>query len=197
MIYDERRKEEWMNILYVHGFGSKFDPSSDKVRYFSKHGAVSGINLDYTKPLNENLEAVKNAVKSRHIDMIVGTSMGGYMSIKASGETGLPFIAINPAINPIKSLGKKMEGVTFDGTPYKLSREALETYSPISGDEGYGLVVVAADDDVISPVDTIKECANYSLAISDSGGHRFNNIAVMDDEIQGFIHSVNVIGVEN
>ena len=36
-----------MKILYIHGFGSHYDPSKSKVQTLQSLGVVIGINLDY------------------------------------------------------------------------------------------------------------------------------------------------------
>ncbi|MEO1945163.1 MAG: YqiA/YcfP family alpha/beta fold hydrolase, partial [Candidatus Thioglobus sp.] len=40
------------------------------------------------------------------IDLLVGTSMGGYMVAAIGDKLGVPFVAINPAIEPRESLKK-------------------------------------------------------------------------------------------
>lgn len=66
-----------MNILYTHGFGSRFDANGDKVKELSTIGTVLGVDVDYSKGSEDVVDKVRDVIQHNHIDLIVGCSMGG------------------------------------------------------------------------------------------------------------------------
>ena len=93
-----------MKILYIHGFGSYYHPSKSKIQTLQRLGDVIGVNLDYCEGFEPSYEKVCEVVSS--CDLIVGTSMGGYMASHVGTAYGIPFVALNPAVNPRDSLLK-------------------------------------------------------------------------------------------
>jgi len=71
-----------LNILYLHGFGSSFDPHKAKVAKLTELGTVTGPDIDYTKTYSDIKEVIENFISNipKSIDLIVGTSMGGWLA---------------------------------------------------------------------------------------------------------------------
>lgn len=44
-------KDKPIRIMYLHGYGSRFDPHSDKMQVLSRLGEVFGPDLDYGQGL--------------------------------------------------------------------------------------------------------------------------------------------------
>ncbi len=112
------------------------------------------------------------------IDLLVGTSMGGYL-VAAIGDTlGVQFVAINPAINPSKSLQKYLgTHKTYYGEPYTLSEETIRTFDGIET-TGCGLILLDKGDDVIPYQDTKQLLdKHYSVKVFKGGSHRFEHMS--------------------
>ena len=45
-----------MNIAYLHGFASNFDPQSNKVNILKKIGSVDGVDIDYCQDAKTLIE---------------------------------------------------------------------------------------------------------------------------------------------
>lgn len=171
-----------MNILYIHGFGSSFDPNSKKVTALKTLGNVYGIDIDWTLHSEVNIKKILKRIIEVDADLLVGTSMGGWGAATVGSDCGIPFVAINPVTNPAESLKKYIgKGLNYDNeTEYNLTLETVESYRPIA-QTGYGLILLDEGDDVISAHNT-SELLNstYRINMFKGGSHRFEHI---DDSI--------------
>jgi len=187
-------EEVEVNILYVHGFGSSFDPESEKVKVLSELGTVYGVNLDWSQSPSAALELISDSILENKIDLVVGTSMGGWAAAASGTENGIPFVSINPAINPSSSLLRHVgHGVDYLGRKYSLSEKTVAEYEPLRTG-GCGLVLLAIDDDVIDPRETINNYSNqYDCRIFETGGHRFERLREALPLITQFYSSAEII----
>jgi predicted esterase YcpF (UPF0227 family) len=165
-----------MNILYIHGFGSAFDPESEKVKALGTLGTVYGVNLDYTMPFEVTKELVADAIQHHQIDLIVGTSMGGYTASQCAA--GIPFVAINPAIDPATSLQKYLGWHTdYSGNKFCLTPQIIQDL-PKFNTVGAGLILLDLADEVIDANITQAELQSHYKVVAWAGGHhRFAHIA--------------------
>lgn len=163
-----------MKILYVHGFGSKYDPTHEKIQQLETLGEVVGVDVDYCKGFSRAFETVLAVVLSEGIDLIVGTSMGGYMAAHVGSETGTPFVSLNPATNPSESLQKWVGGfVDYTGTEHHLAESVVQNYPDIVT-EGCGLVLLDSGDEVINAYNTQSMLESFfEVHMFKGGGHRF------------------------
>jgi len=176
-----------MNILYIHGFGSCFNQNSEKVRALSEIGEVFGIEIDYTKLFTDIEVAIIGLIIKKDIDLIVGTSMGGFCASVTGTKTGVPFVAINPVLEPVKTLSKYIgDGIDFSGNTYKLERKTLSSYPSFSLN-GCGLILLDRGDELIDSNQTAKILDQYyKIRIFDHGHHRFAHIQESLDDIRIF-----------
>jgi predicted esterase YcpF (UPF0227 family) len=116
-----------MKILYVHGFGSRVDPESEKYKALSTLGDVSAVAPDYSLSFSENIERIRPLLIDKNL--LVGTSMGGCMVSHLAEISKLPFVAINPVLFPRRTLMKYL-GTRFDyyGNPYTLTEVTARSY---------------------------------------------------------------------
>lgn len=163
-----------MNIHYIHGFASSFDPTSTKIQALSQLGPVGGQNLDYTRPTEQLIEAALANAPWESIDLIAGTSMGGWLAAVLGTRLGKPFVAINPSIAPQNTLGKYIgSGVDFQGQPYELTEAVVGSYFDIPK-TGNGLILLDEQDEVIDARATegaLKD--HYPVVMFPGGNHRF------------------------
>lgn len=187
-----------MKILYVHGFGSHFDPTHEKIVALETLGTVVGVDVDYCKGFTSAFETVLDTVLSEKVDLIVGTSMGGYMAAHVGAETGTPFVALNPAITPSESLTKWVGNFTdYTGKDHFLSESIVESYPDIIT-EGCGLVIVESGDEVISALTTVNTLSEFFRVETFVGGsHRFTHIDAALELIKSFyLQSQGAYGTE-
>lgn len=188
-----------MNIYYCHGFASRFDASSQKIKTLRQLGPVCGDDLDYTKPADETIQRSIDRLISTDVDIIVGTSMGGWLASIVGARLGIPFVAINPAIEPSQTLRAHVgKGVDFQGKEYELMASVVSGYGSLA-QGGCGLILLDEGDDVI---DWRKTRAafheHYSVVSFPGGSHRFEHMKASLPLIESFlVRSSLVYGAED
>jgi predicted esterase YcpF (UPF0227 family) len=184
-----------MNVLYLHGWGSKYDPESDKVQALRELGEVHGVDLDYTQGFEPVLVAALKVFLEKKIDIVVGTSMGGFLASHVGCQAGIPFVACNPALFPKQQLSKYLgHGTTYDGREYEFTEQALEGYPAFAGlgpedqkfnDEfkkGLGMIGVDLGDELIDSQETARiatQNETYPVMWFADGCHRFAHMTEM------------------
>lgn len=183
-----------MNILYVHGFGSRFDKKSSKIEALSEIGSVYGIDIDFTNPVDVWIKDVVKEISDKTIDLIVGTSLGGWTAAKVGSIVGIPFVALNPSIEPHESLKKyPKKGVTFYGKEYTIDDNTINSYHSIAKD-GCGLVLLEAEDEVIDSKVTYELLKNtYEVHMFSGGSHRFESLKDHLQMIENFYYQSKLI----
>lgn len=173
-----------LNILYLHGWGSEFKPKSDKTIALSKLGKVDGYMIDYSLSHEEVLATAKIEALTLQPDIVIGTSMGGWLASWVSSYYRIPFIALNPAISPKNSLLRLPKtGIDFTGRSYRLSKDIIKKY-PDMTKNAVGAIFVEMGDKVLDPYETIRQYENhYDIIQIPGGNHRFTNINKVVDYI--------------
>lgn len=182
-----------MNILYVHGFGSQFDPEHEKVKQLESIGTVFGVSVDYTRA-DAALTMVRNSIIDNQIDVVIGTSMGGYTAAKIGTELGIPFVAINPATNPAESLKQYIgNNVDHTGREYFLTETDVARYDPIPTN-GCGLILLDKQDEVISATATERLLDKFYNVVTFEGGcHRFSHMADSLELIRHHVENASIV----
>ena len=85
-----------MHILYIHGLESS--TNCLKVQWLKSLGhTVHNPEIDYKDP--EAFFKVKRIAKKHQIDLIIGSSMGGYFAHAIATSTNNDCILLNPAVH--------------------------------------------------------------------------------------------------
>ena len=148
-------------VLYLHGLESK--QGGPKVDFLANEFIVYAPKMDYNDPeLNIKMFFAMNDLKP---DLIIGSSMGGYVADILAQKYGTPAILFNPAL-------------------HNRSFEPAISY-PIEGDQaeiqGKKLVVLGKDDDVIPPYITklmLEDNFNYKIVLEEMGHQTPLNIFI-------------------
>src|SRR5258705_4085781 len=84
-----------MNTLYLHGLESKL--SDEKRAILEIYAPVIAPDLDYRS--NQNIiEFLYDTYKSQKIDVIIGSSMGGFAGYHLANLLGVKCMLYNPAL---------------------------------------------------------------------------------------------------
>lgn len=181
-----------MRILYIHGFGSQFDPNHEKIKVLETLGTVVGVNVDYCRGFENVCAVVKDAILESNIDLVVGTSMGGYTAACVGTKMGIPFVSLNPAVTPSVSLQRWVGNFTdYAGNDHVLTESMVATYPDIPTD-GYGLILLQSGDEVIpAGVTQIMLDDFYRVVLYPGGTHRFENLEKALPDITTFVSQAN------
>lgn len=182
-----------MKILYLHGFASSPDYKSEKIKALNSLGEVYCPHICYENGYDNVIDYLENEILASKPDVIVGTSMGGLMSAILGTYYGVPFVSLNPVLDPITSL-KKYIGIKekYNGDPIIFTENELDSYASVSfpyKNSSVGCVLLAKDDEVIDYHKSLNkiESANNNMikiCISTIGGHRFSNNEMMIDAVK-------------
>ena len=188
-----------MKILYLHGFGSRYDPEHEKIKKLETLGTVVGVDIDYCNGYERAVETATQAVYDEHVDLIVGTSMGGYLASHVGTKIGVPFVALNPAVEPAVNL-EKWVGTFIDWTGQGkcLTKNICADYPPME-EEGCGLVIVESGDEVVDAHNTYSQLKEvYETHMLTAGSHRFEHMDVALPLIQTFYDGAAInYGIDN
>jgi predicted esterase YcpF (UPF0227 family) len=148
-------------VLYLHGLESK--QGGPKVDFLANEFCVHAPAMDYTDPYL--------AIKVAHImenfqpDLIIGSSMGGYVADILAEKYGVPAILFNPALHN-RSFEPAIE--------YPIEGEQAEL-------QERKVVILGKEDEVIPPYLTkimLENNFNYKVVIEEMGHQTPLNIFI-------------------
>ncbi len=166
-----------LKTYYLHGFASRFDLTSEKLKTLATLGPVYGHNMDYTQGAETVTEESLDKLMQINPDLLVGTSMGGWLAGILGAEAGIPFVAINPVTNPRKILKAHIgKGVDHQGQPYELTASRVASYYAFT-QHGSGLILLDKGDELLPWSETEQALGGYFPVHSyDGGSHRFEHM---------------------
>ena len=162
------------NIIYIHGYGSCADPASEKVRMLG--GMTDEIFLVDTKgrydPSAYLSEIQKIILQEGEPSFFVGTSLGGFWAWMASIKYQVPFVSLNPVVNPYVQLKDIMD------------ETELATYENLKIPEPFysipGLIVLSENDPVLDSKmteDFFFRTSSLILNIAGSASHSLSDLS--------------------
>ena len=150
-------------------------------------GEVVGVDVDYCEGFDAAFQKVKVAAMT--CDLIVGTSMGGFMASHVGAVLSIPFVALNPAIAPRETLLKYVGSfVDYNGNKKVLDQKTVANYPDFKTVNGCGLILLEAGDKVIDPKHTLRALEDfYDVRMIEGGSHRFDSLSDQIKEIAKFV----------
>lgn len=163
-----------MNILYIHGLDSKLSP--EKKAILSQFGHVSSPDINYyTNP--SAIDSILQEIKGRNIDVVIGSSIGGFAAYYVSLAIEKPALMFNPAL---KKRSVAQEVPTF-------SRRSVDLK----------LFILGAQDEVVDPAHTLgflslafNEFTDYHIHIRPELTHNIP-LDVFENEVASFFKLLN------
>lgn len=96
-----------MTILNIHGFGGSPYNSAYSALQANNYTDIISPSIDYNAETPENIMAkLRNIIADNGIDLIVGTSLGGFFGAVLSAEKNIPVILVNPCLPAVSSSAK-------------------------------------------------------------------------------------------
>ncbi|EMQ95178.1 Hypothetical protein D778_02699 [Xanthomarina gelatinilytica] len=84
-----------MNILYLHGLNGSLKPKKRNI--LEAYGTVFAPSIDYQNNPNAILW-LYDSYKNKDIDIVIGSSMGGFAGFHLSKLMQIPALLFNPAL---------------------------------------------------------------------------------------------------
>lgn len=166
-------------ILFIHGFASLgLGMKSMALRDYFGTDQVLLPDLSHA-PANAigELEAL---LERYPVDLLVGSSLGGYYATWLNRQTSRPAVLINPAVAPFALLDDYLgehtrpDGSRFDLTPQHLV-DLRSLQRPALREEERYLVLLQSGDEVLDYRQAAAYYAAKDVVIEPGGDHRFQH----------------------
>lgn len=169
-------------ILFIHGFASC--GLGEKSKLLIDHfGRDQVLTPDLPLPPAEAAAFLERIKADQPIDLLVGSSLGGYYATWLNRQKPTPTVLINPAVRPWRLLCQHLgpqrrwcDGAEFDLTHQHIDQLKSLFRTPNSPDERY-LVLLQTGDEVLDYRDAAELYADQQLIVDNGGNHRFENLA--------------------
>lgn len=162
-------------ILYLHGLEGHL--SDEKRKILEKYANVTSPKLDY-RANNEMIQFLVNEYSNKNIDIIIGSSMGGFAGYYVSLIMNKPSLLFNPAL------------------PYRTSVKQIIPKTKIIRKK-FSHIVIGRQDPIIKAVDNldflIKNTSpddNIRINIINSLEHRIP-IEIFKQEVKLFFDKIS------
>ena len=179
-----------MKIVYLHGFNSAGDPTSDKVIALGKLGEVICPTYN-TLAAPSKIENFLNSVVVEHDPtIIVGCSLGGYWANRIAYTHFKLAVMLNPSIEPNINLMRAIgENVNFkNGEKGILTKNVVEQYNSMLNYNSNGLVFIDKGDELLDPIKSIQVLSTrFQVKAFEGGSHRFEHteeiLSIIDEAL--------------
>lgn len=143
-----------MNILFLHGLESTL--TIDKKNILEKYGNVFSPDLDYKSNPNM-IQFLCDEYQNQNIDVIIGSSMGGFAGFYLSKLLKVPALLFNPAL------------------PYHATEQNIPNIDAVH--EHLVQFVLGIQDDTIKAEDNLKYILNFVPRENDIRIHLLKDVA--------------------
>nr|WP_315198233.1 YqiA/YcfP family alpha/beta fold hydrolase [uncultured Flavobacterium sp.] len=164
-----------MNILYLHGLESKL--SDPKRAILEKHANVIAPDLDYKSNPNM-IEFLYETYRNQDIDIIIGSSMGGFAGYHLANLLGVLSLLYNPAL-PYR---KGTELII----PSHLSMNHPDTMRIVLGAQD---TIIDAKDNLAFLSQNVSDKTDYTIVFKRDLAHQIP-IAVFEEQTKAFFESI-------
>ena len=178
-------------ILYIHGFGSCGD--SVKSRTLKSHfGERDVLAPDVPVDPHAAISLLEELIEERDIDLLVGSSLGGYYAAYLADRYGIKSVLVNPSTRPYETLAAYVgensrwcDGAAFDWKSEYI--EALKLYDVKKEKASLQrLVLLQSGDEVLDYRLAAQKYSAYEVVIEEGGNHRFENLKEYVERIEAF-----------
>lgn len=175
-------------ILYIHGFASC--GLGQKSLVLREHFGAEHIlapDLDHRPAVA--IAQLEDLLSCQRIDLMIGSSLGGYYATWLNRRHALPTVLINPAIDPARLLAMHIgthtrwcdDGSFEFGQPELAELRSLQRTAPGPG-ERY-LVLLGARDEVLDHREAMDFYRGHQILIDAQADHRFSDLPAYLDRI--------------
>lgn len=182
-------------ILYLHGFASCGD--STKTRLLKAHfGADKVLSPDIPIEPDAALAWLQKLIETHNVDLLIGSSLGGFYATLLSGRYGIDTVLINPSCHPYQTLAPYVGENRYwcSGDPFEwksayllqLARMAETMQLP----DARMLVLLQTGDEVLDYRVAEAIYRDYEVVVEAGGNHRFENLGEYLERIERFAEAL-------
>lgn len=185
-----------MSILYIHGFASC--GAGNKVHALQKQfGEANVISPHLSPEPRQALAQLEEIISSHQVELLVGSSLGGYYAEYLQGRFKIPAVLVNPSTRPFNTL-KKYTGINKNwctGEEFEWKDEYVDQLLDLKraapAREEHYLVLLQTEDEVIDYRYAESRYENFRVIVEDGGNHRFENLHEYTQRIADFLQEVS------
>lgn len=176
-------------ILYLHGFAScgEGNKSSELKKYFTEENVFSP---DLSPSPTESIEIIERLLKSENINMIIGSSLGGFYATYFAEKYHMRAVLLNPSTKPWNTLAPYVgwQKRFCDQEEFEFKSVYLEQLKMLQviPEEGKYLVLLQSEDEVLDYTKAQSLYNKHKVIVEYGGNHRFENIHDYMSMIENF-----------
>ena len=178
-------------LLYIHGFGSC--GSGNIVTELKQlFGAEDVLSPDLPHAPKEAMEVLEQLISSNLVDLLVGSSLGGFYSEWLNQQHQIPCVLINPSTRPDITLTKYIGSVEdwCTGKVFEWTEDLVAQLMPFKRErpdpsEHY-LVLLQTGDEILDYRLAAERYKDHQVVIEQGGNHRFESLEKHLDKIAVF-----------
>lgn len=162
-----------MKILYLHGLDGSL--SDEKRRILERFGKVSAPAIDYRNDIN-SISKLVTEYKTKDIDIVMGSSMGGFVGYYIADALQKPALLFNPALDQ-RSVAQEIPDYSNPNLSFKQ-------------------LVLGAQDEVVNPAGTFRFLSqtlnthtDYCIHFRQDLAHRIP-IEIFEEEVAEFFNTL-------
>ena len=166
-------------ILYLHGFASCGDgnKTKDLKNYFGEENILSP---DLPPCTFDAISTIEKFLSSENIDLLIGSSLGGFYATYLAEKYQLKAILLNPSTQPwhtlVSYVGWQKCFCDDEMFEFKLAYiEQLKTLEVVP-EKGTYLVLLQSEDEVLDYTKAQSLYNKHKVIVEHGGNHRFENI---------------------
>ncbi|MDY6469836.1 MAG: YqiA/YcfP family alpha/beta fold hydrolase [Succinivibrio dextrinosolvens] len=191
-----------MKIIYVHGFLSSSNAQKAQIlrRELKKIKDIDFQSVDYPDDLEYSVDylckTIENEIEKGENPCLIGSSLGGFLSIILSVRYDLKIALINPCLYPsswIKKMGYIGKSLTnFDtGESFVVRPEAVAYVELLEKEllryrKDKTMVLLQSGDEVLDYRYALNFFKDIPVDVESGGSHRYDNFESKIDNILKF-----------
>ncbi|MGB5506529.1 MAG: YqiA/YcfP family alpha/beta fold hydrolase [Sulfurovum sp.] len=178
-------------ILYLHGFSSCGE-GNKSILLKAYFGAVSVIAPDLPPSPIDAIDTIEEILESTHIDILIGSSLGGYYATYLAEKYHMKAILLNPSTEPWETLA------SYTGWQKRFCDEEIFEFKPVyleqlkmlqtAPEQGKYLLLLQSGDEVLDYTKAQSLYNKHKIIVEYGGNHRFENLDEYLSMIEKFIN---------
>ena len=178
-------------ILYLHGFASCGDSTKTKLlkKYF---GDKEVLAPDLPVNPSEAVSLARKLIIEHDIDLIIGSSLGGFYASYFCETMGIKTVLINPSTQPFITLAPYVGTNEFwcSGESFEFTKEDLMSLFEFGTAKpkypALYMLLLQKGDELLDYTKAQDKYEGATLSVQEGGNHRFENLINYLAQIKGF-----------